>query len=123
LVADDAVGARADPSVPVPGVRRAGGLICGLVAELAVAGPAEVAAATFAARVRTGATKRARSCEVSIGPAAVTSCRRRTGTAVETIRSVIRPGVQLFSSGTFSTARGSPRAPRAWAVTRPASVE
>ena len=102
--AGEAGGADAPARVPGPGERP-----CppGLLAR--------VASWTTA---RAGTASRARSCEVSIGPAAVTSSSRRTGTARPTRRSVIRPGVQFFSSGTCWTTRGRPRGPRVGAAAR-----
>ncbi|MDQ1716677.1 MAG: hypothetical protein QOE89_630 [Pseudonocardiales bacterium] len=56
-----------------------------------------------------GAASRARSCLFTIGPAAVTSSMRRMFATVETRFSTMPPGVQVCSSGTRRTARGSVR--------------
>jgi hypothetical protein len=63
----------------------------------------------------------ARSCEVSIGPAAVTASCRRTCATVETRLSTMPPGVQVCSFGTRRTARGSPRSGSGWAATSAAT--
>jgi hypothetical protein len=57
-----------------------------------------------------GAWSRCRSCELVIGPAAVTSSIRRIGTAVETSPVAIEPGdLRCPSVGTPRAARANPR--------------
>jgi hypothetical protein len=62
------------------------------------------------ARAAVAAVSFARSCDVSIAPAAVTASSRRTGATDETRLSTMPPGVHVCSLGTRRTACGSPRA-------------